>query len=189
MIICPGCDLPKDEQQDFYDRGDGTKRKNCKKCENKKKHKNYLANREERKKHAREWYHSNIEKVKDTHKAYLKTPKGRLVKLLKGAKVRAEKYEHDFDIDTDYLLSLWETQSGKCALTNFPFEFENSTQFSANPYAPSVDRIDSTKGYIKGNVRLVCVAINYALNEFGEEILKQMCLAYIQTCELSNMNV
>jgi hypothetical protein len=33
----------------------------------------------------------------------------------------------------------------------------------------SLDRIDSTKGYIKGNVEFVCLAINYAKNKFSKE--------------------
>lgn len=35
------------------------------------------------------------------------------------------------------------------------------------PYGPSIDRIVSTEGYTATNVRLVCVAINFALNSWG----------------------
>lgn len=35
---------------------------------------------------------------------------------------------------------------------------------------PSIDRIDTTRGYTPDNVRLVCAAVNLALNQFGEGI-------------------
>jgi hypothetical protein len=33
----------------------------------------------------------------------------------------------------------------------------------------SLDRIDSSKGYIEGNIEFVCLAINYAKNGFSKE--------------------
>jgi hypothetical protein len=36
----------------------------------------------------------------------------------------------------------------------------------------SLDRIDSSKGYIKGNVEFVCLAINFAKNDFKKEEMK-----------------
>jgi hypothetical protein len=37
------------------------------------------------------------------------------------------------------------------------------------PYGPSLDRIDSRGTYAKDNVRIVCVAVNFALNSWGLE--------------------
>ncbi len=48
------------------------------------------------------------------------------------------------------------------------------------PWAPSVDRIDSSKGYVPGNVRLVCVAANLAMNEWGEDVLARVARAYVE---------
>lgn len=99
---------------------------------------------------------------------------------MKSAQSRAIKYKHTFCLDSEFLLEMWNKQDAKCALTKFPFEFDNKTIYGANPFAPSIDRIDSTKGYEKDNVRLVCVAVNYALNEFGEEIFRKICQSYLE---------
>ena len=38
-----------------------------------------------------------------------------------------------------------------------------------NLFAVSVDRIESGRGYVQGNIQLVCQAINYAKNKFTNE--------------------
>lgn len=55
------------------------------------------------------------------------------------------------DLDTEYLLDLWEKQSGKCAVTGM----EMATQ-SGNIRSASIDRIDPTLGYLRSNVMLTC---------------------------------
>ena len=62
---------------------------------------------------------------------------------------------------------------GRCALTKIPFSWDEigaSGKHRRRPYLPSLDRIDSSKGYVAGNVRLVCVAANLAMNSWGEEV-------------------
>ena len=71
------------------------------------------------------------------------------------------------------------TQNKKCTLTKIDFVFEK-VKTSKRPFAPSIDRVDSTLGYVKGNVRLVCTIVNIALNEFGDEIFGKMCEAYVE---------
>jgi predicted molibdopterin-dependent oxidoreductase YjgC len=84
-----------------------------------------------------------------------------------------------------------EEQNGKCKLTNIDFTFKlKETQKNFNPFNPSIDRIDSSKGYTKDNVRIVCVIVNLALNEFGEENFKIMCQSYINyQLELGNTTI
>ena len=48
------------------------------------------------------------------------------------------------------------------------------------PYAPSLDRVDAASGYTRDNVRLVCQAVNFALNAFGEDVLREIALATAQ---------
>jgi hypothetical protein len=38
-----------------------------------------------------------------------------------------------------------------------------------SPYSASLDRIDSSKGYMKGNVEFVCLAVNLAKQSFSRE--------------------
>ena len=39
----------------------------------------------------------------------------------------------------------------------------------------SIDRIDSTKGYIEGNIRLVCAAVNFMKHRMNDEELVWWC--------------
>lgn len=61
------------------------------------------------------------------------------------------------DIIVDDLVAIWESQAGRCALSGLPMLHElNHLQ------AISIDRKDSSLGYTKGNVQLVCQWVNKA---------------------------
>jgi hypothetical protein len=75
------------------------------------------------------------------------------------------------DLDLSYLKSLWDKQNGICPYTGikmilYPTPQQKRTK---NAIQASLDRIDSSKGYIKGNVEFVCLAINYAKNGFSKQ--------------------
>ena len=68
---------------------------------------------------------------------------------------------------------------GFCELTGLPFDLNTQPGFSKNPYAPSIDRIDSKiHKYTPENTRIVLHFVNQALNEYDQEtalpILKAM---------------
>ena len=46
------------------------------------------------------------------------------------------------------------------------------------PWGPSIDRIDNAYGYEAWNCRVVCVAMNLALHQFGEEVFRVLALTY-----------
>lgn len=46
-------------------------------------------------------------------------------------------------------------------------------------YAPSLDRIDPEKPYLRDNCRLVRVCVNFALNAFGDEVFEEMTEAAV----------
>lgn len=71
----------------------------------------------------------------------------------------------DSDIDPDYLRQLWISQKGRCAYTGIEMLCpKNITEYHKvhSVKKLSLDRIDSSKGYTKGNVHFVCQAINLA---------------------------
>ena len=82
----------------------------------------------------------------------------KLQMALNGARRRSKDLNRYFDLDINYLLYLWAKQNGKCALTGFAMTHEffkgrmNTTV--------SIDRIDSSKGYTRDNVQLVCMVAN-----------------------------
>lgn len=60
---------------------------------------------------------------------------------------------------------------GKCELTGIPFNCRKIGKASRLPFIPSIDRISPNLPYTKSNCRIVCLAVNVALNEWGEEVL------------------
>ncbi len=85
--------------------------------------------------------------------------------------VRRCKHDHRFDTPTDIfaleaiLADKWAEQGGVCAVTKTPLLLKRTNGVCAvsDPWQiASVDRIDSTLPYIKGNVHWVSLAINLA---------------------------
>lgn len=103
-------------------------------------------------------------------------PKTRAILIYQGAKQRATKKGLDFDLEVEWILAKLET--GVCELSGMPFNFgyETSRQNPGkkNPHSPSIDRVDSTKGYTKDNCRIVLWAVNTAMSHWGLEITKEI---------------
>jgi hypothetical protein len=68
--------------------------------------------------------------------------------------------------------------NGVCAVTGIPFDDAQIGQFRRRPFAPSLDRIECSKGYVPGNLRVVCVAVNYAMSDWGEDVLRRIAEAF-----------
>lgn len=82
----------------------------------------------------------------------------------------------EFKITRKMIDDLYEMAGGRCQLTGIEFSNELIGKTKSRPWAPSIDRIDSSKGYALDNIRLVCVAVNFALGAWGDEVLKRIIL-------------
>ena len=98
---------------------------------------------------------------------------------LGAAKKRAKRYNREFDLDLEYLKELWDFQNGKCAVTGLDLIikcfFKKQHKIAKSPYQTSLDRIDNSKGYVKGNVRYVCYMFNIARNDFTDQQVLDFC--------------
>ena len=101
----------------------------------------------------------------------------KLQQALKGTRRRSKEKNIYNDLTLDYLMYLWEKQHGKCALTGIQMTYKfYEGRVNTNL---SVDRIDSTKGYSKDNVQLVCMAANQMKNDLSIEEFVEMCEAVL----------
>lgn len=70
--------------------------------------------------------------------------------------------------------------NGVCEATGLPFDLEpGPDKHHANPWAPSLDRKDSRKGYTVDNVQVVCAAYNYAKSEWTDDVLLKLARAIV----------
>lgn len=94
---------------------------------------------------------------------------------------RSKKSGTNCDIDMDWLLKRY--KKGKCEATGLPFNTKGSfnTHLQIHPFAPSVDKIQPSKGYTKKNCRMVCWIYNQAKATFTEKTLLKMAEALVLT--------
>lgn len=78
--------------------------------------------------------------------------------------------DKEFDVDLEYLKELWGKQNGICPFTGVKLILNGYTKIHKDPrFAASLDRIDSDKGYVKGNVRWVSRSINLMKQQMTDE--------------------
>jgi hypothetical protein len=84
----------------------------------------------------------------------------------------------DFDIDKQYIYGILKLQKSKCAISGIDIVLpKNSKEYTNRDFTASLDRIDSSKGYIKGNVQWVHKKVN---------IMKQAMLdsEFVEWCHI-----
>ena len=105
--------------------------------------------------------------------ARIKNYKGKFSYYIRKARSRGR----EIDIDNRYLEQLWREQNGECALSGIPLIINKERHSTEQKiYFASLDRIDSNKGYLKGNVRFISTPLNYAKNNFNEGIFEEFLI-------------
>jgi hypothetical protein len=103
-----------------------------------------------------------------------------MVRVYHNAKSRSVLRGIPFALTESDFAKLVLRAGGRCELTGIPFRYECGQDVRRRPFAPSLDRIDRRYGYDLANCRLVCVAINIALNEWGEGTFMVLASAYLE---------
>jgi hypothetical protein len=92
------------------------------------------------------------------------------------------------DFNTDWIYK--KIIEGYCEVTGIPFDLTSITRISnhaKNPWVPSIDRIDSSKPYLKDNVQIVVFMYNVCKSEFTHEDVVKFCKAvYKKEVEIGN---
>jgi len=94
------------------------------------------------------------------------------------AKERAKKRNILFDIDKEYLKSIY-PKNNRCPILNIDFQLGFLNEIKKNKdYAPSLDRIIPDKGYVKGNLVIVSFIANRVKNNVSVETLEKIVNFY-----------
>lgn len=89
---------------------------------------------------------------------------------------QAKRRSVPFNISLEYVSNLYEKQNHRCAITNLELEMPfNAKAISHGGLTASLDRIDSSQGYIEGNVQWVHKDINMMKQQFTQEHFIKMC--------------
>jgi hypothetical protein len=78
-----------------------------------------------------------------------------------------------WDLTIEDILEMYERQEGLCALTGWPISWPEKGLTST----VSIDRIDSTEGYLKENVQLLHKDVNMAKQQYTQDYFINMCKA------------
>jgi hypothetical protein len=83
-------------------------------------------------------------------------------------KTQCKREGLDFDLTEDHLESIW---TGVCPILEVPLDIRASRSES---YAPHIDRIDPSKGYVKGNVQWLSARANRLKNNMTRDELERL---------------
>lgn len=108
------------------------------------------------------------------------------VEAFAAAAKRAGKFGMSYTLSKADVDRVIQRAWGRCEVTGIDFDWHYKVEgaHKPHPFMPSVDRIDHQRGYEPDNVRLVCIAANMAMNQWGEDVLTRMAAAMVLTGKL-----
>jgi len=96
-------------------------------------------------------------------------------------------YSQKIEVSLDYVYSVGADQDFVCALTGNELEFTRGGQMWlgkwCNPNSCTIDRIDSSKGYVEGNIQLITWKANCLKQHLGNEEFIEFCKDVAQNCK------
>lgn len=87
----------------------------------------------------------------------------------------------DVQVSFHDIIAIWEEQQGRCAISNLPMSWaKGNNKGLARWDSVSIDRIDSTLGYIPGNLRLILFCINAFRGSASDEQMHRVVDAILK---------
>jgi len=146
QYFCKKCETWHDKAEWYYSKS-GKRDSMCKSCR-----KSYR--KDAKKLHSRQYYQENKEHYLELHRQWRENNVE--LKLWHSCKNSAKQRNLEFDIEpTDIIVPVM------CPVLNIPLDTHAESgvgsghDWKINPYRPSVDRINNSKGYVKGNIEVI----------------------------------
>ena len=102
--------------------------------------------------------------------------RGGWLRALAGNIAHRAKRKGGAAIPIETLRHIAERSGGRCEVSGMPFYFGAEKRHFRQP---SIDRIDSARGYELDNLRLVCLAVNYCMSQWGERVFHAVAAAVV----------
>jgi hypothetical protein len=112
------------------------------------------------------------------------TIEGRAKIFLQNARKSAAKREQPFCLTVSDIVDCWRSQNAVCAYSGRDMTLEAGCLNTV-----SIERIDSSEGYVPSNTILVCQAINRMKSDFGFEDFYALCTDVAQFLGDDNLNL
>ena len=85
------------------------------------------------------------------------------------------KRNKEVDVTIEDLKELWEQQNGICPYLKIKLHLNTYSKIKKDPIiSASLDRIDSSKGYVKGNIQWISRSMNYLKNDMTEQQIQEV---------------
>lgn len=102
----------------------------------------------------------------------------------RNARKNASQRKLEFSIPESEIFNLAKSCRSRCQMTGIRFALVDAmAPYERQPWAPSLDRIDRSRGYVAGNCRLICAIANIAMNTWGEGPLLTLADALVRQFE------
>jgi hypothetical protein len=88
---------------------------------------------------------------------------------------RLKLRDKEVNITLDDLLYVWEKQNGICPYTGLNLILSNYAKNQSMFYKASLDRINSSLGYVKGNIQFISASANFAKGSMTNSEMIEFC--------------